>query len=164
MINDKNDLREYLTADKMMLGKSKLGGVTGRYLLWLRRTEYHLNVGNRCRGRFCNSVLKLISIVSGICIPPNTFGKGLGLYHYGSIIVNPTARFGDFCGIQVGVNIAENVSGGDCVYLAPGAKVNNNINIASNVIVASNAVLVRNADTENSTYGGVPAKIISNKG
>lgn len=112
MIQNKRELREYLDADMRMLGASKLKGVTGKYLLWLRRTEYHLNTNHHCRYKVSYTILKIFSLLSGVCIPPNTFGKGLGLYHYGTIIVNPSAQFGDYCGIQAGVNVAENVRGG----------------------------------------------------
>lgn len=112
MITSRKEYLQYLDADKQMLGKAHLTGLTGRYLLWLRRTEYHINVNHLIRKKFSGCILKFYSILSGICIPPNTFGKGLGLFHYGTIVVNPTARFGDYCGIQTGVNIAENVVGG----------------------------------------------------
>lgn len=51
----------------------------------------------------------------GITIGPNSFGKGLYMPHYGSIVVNGTARFGDYCIVQNGVNISESVvcGGGD---------------------------------------------------
>ena len=116
MITSRKEYLQYLDADKQMLGKAHLTGLTGRYLLWLRRTEYHINVNHLIRKKFSGCILKFYSILSGICIPPNTFGKGLGLFHYGTIVVNPTARFGDYCGIQTGVNIAENVVGGLCLF------------------------------------------------
>lgn len=119
MIKCKKDFREYIDADKRMLGKTKMSGITGKYLLWLRRTEYHLNTGHTVRKKISNSILKVYSVLSGICIPPNTFGKGLALFHYGTIIVNPTARFGDYCCIQAGVNIAENVRGGGLCISCP---------------------------------------------
>ena len=110
MIQNKRELCEYLDADMRMLGASRLKGVTGKYLLWLRRTEYHLNTSHHCRYKVSYTILKILSLLSGVCIPPNTFGKGLGLFHYGTIIVNPSARFGDYCGIQAGVNVAENIT------------------------------------------------------
>lgn len=45
----------------------------------------------------------------GITIGPNCFGKGLYIPHYGSIVVNGTAKFGDNCIIQNGVNVSEGV-------------------------------------------------------
>lgn len=108
--------------------------------------------------------LNALSIKTGICIPINTFGKGLALPHYGTIIVNGSARFGDYCVIQAGVNVSANVHGGDYVYLAPGAKINENLTIADHVIVGSNCVVTHSIEDEGCTVVGVPAKKISDKG
>lgn len=105
-----------------------------------------------------------MSIKTGIFIPINTFGKGLALPHYGTIIVNGSARFGDYCVIQVGVNVSANVHGGNYVYLAPGAKINENLTIADHVIVGSNCVVTHSVEYEGCTVAGVPEKKISDKG
>ena len=99
-----------------------------------------------------------MSIKTGIFIPINTFGKGLALPHYGTIIVNGSARFGDYCVIQAGVNVSANVHGGNYVYLAPGAKINENLTIADHVIVGSNCVVTHSVEHEGCTLAGVPAK------
>ena len=164
MIQSKKELVEYLEADKKAVNKNKLIGITGLYIKYLRKTEYHMNVGHSYRKRYYNTVLKVLSVISGICIPPNTFGKGLALFHYGTIIVNPSARFGCNCCIQAGVNVGDGVRGGDFVYLAPGAKINPNVKIASKVIIGSNAVLTKSIEEESVTWAGVPAKKISDKG
>ena len=108
--------------------------------------------------------LNALSIKTGIFIPINTFGKGLALPHYGTIIVNESARFGDYCVIQAGVNVSANVHGGSYVYLAPGAKINENLTIADHVIVGSNCVVTHSVEYEGCTVAGVPAKKISDKG
>lgn len=90
--------------------------------------------------------LNALSIKTGIFIPINTFGKGLALPHYGTIIVNENARFGDYCVIQAGVNVSANVHGGNYVYLAPGAKINENLTIADHVIVGSNCVVTHSVE------------------
>lgn len=108
--------------------------------------------------------MKLLSEKSGICIPINTFGKGLGLFHYGTIIVNATAKFGDYCVIQTCTVISKNVSGGDYVYIAPGVKINDNIQIGNNIILGQNAVVTKNITEDGTTWAGIPAKKISNKG
>lgn len=108
--------------------------------------------------------LNTLSIKTGIYIPINTFGKGLSLPHYGTIIVNGNARFGNYCVVQAGVNVSADVRGGDYVYLAPGAKINENLAIADHVIIGSNCVVTHSIEKEGCTVAGVPAKIISNKG
>ena len=105
-----------------------------------------------------------LSVKSGIQIPPNTFGKGLYIPHHGTIVVNETARFGDYCVIQAGVNISEGVTGGDWVYLAAGCKIMKNVHISSHSIIGANAVLTKNMEEEDSVMAGVPAKLISKEG
>lgn len=103
-------------------------------------------------------------MITGITIPPNTFGKGLYIPHWGSIVVNGSARFGDNCVIQSGVNISEGVRGGDHVYLAAGAKILMNVIISDDVIVAANAVVNRDVTEKNVVVGGIPASVISKRG
>ena len=105
-----------------------------------------------------------MSIKTGIFIPIKTFGKGLALPHYGTIIVHESARFGDYCVIQAGVNISDDVRGGDYVYLAPGVKINEKLTIADHVIVGSNCVVTHSVKDEGCTVAGVPARKISDKG
>lgn len=95
---------------------------------------------------------------TGICIPINTFGKGLGLFHYGTIIVNTTAKFGDYCVIQTCTVISKNVIGGDYVYIAPGVKINDDIKIGNNIILGQNAVITKDIIEDGTTWGGIPAK------
>ena len=40
MIHSKREFREYIDADRRMLGTSRLKGVTGKYLLWLRKQYF----------------------------------------------------------------------------------------------------------------------------
>lgn len=173
MIQNKQDYIEYIEADRVFNNKVKkkpsiFGDYTWKYLRTMRKYEYYLNCGtNVFTWLHCKWVrfrLSRLRLVTGIQIGENVFGKGLGLFHYGSIVVNPTAKFGDYCVIQNGVNISRNVTAGDRVYLAPGAKVNHDIQIASGVIIGSNAVVTHSILEENTTWAGVPAKKISDKG
>ena len=70
-----------------------------RYLRCLRRYEYVVNCKPTLfivRKQLLRLILSQLSVRSGIQIPINTFGKGLYLPHHGTIVVNETARFGDF--------------------------------------------------------------------
>ena len=113
MIKNKNDYIEYVKADRMALNNPNWKSIVWRYLKTMRKAEFYTN----CRGGWIAKLyrfkLKLRSEKSGICIPINTFGKGLGLFHYGTIIVNATAKFGDYCVIQTCTVISKNVSGRD---------------------------------------------------
>lgn len=164
MIENKDDYIEYIKADRMALNNPSWKSVVWRYLKTLRKAEYYTN----CRGGWFAKLyrfkLKLLSEKSGICIPINTFGKGLGLFHYGTIIVNATAKFGDYCVIQTCTVISKKVSGGDYVYIAPGVKINDDVQIGNNIILGQNAVITKDITEDGTTWGGVPAKKISNKG
>ena len=105
-----------------------------------------------------------LSVKTGIQIGINSFGKGLALFHYGSIIVNGTAQFGEFCVVQSDVNVSAGVRGGNEVYIAPGVKILENIAIADNVIIGANAVVCKDIEEPHTSWGGIPAKKISEKG
>ena len=178
MIQSKEDYYEYLAADRKANHIPKYynsiimcriwGGYNFLYLWYLRKLEYILNCKSvlvyRIYARLLFRRFMHWSAITGITIPPNTFGKGLYLPHWGSIVVNGSARFGDNCVVQSGVNISENVHGGNHIYLAAGAKVLMGVNIPDDVIVAANAVVNKNITEPNVVVGGIPASIISKKG
>lgn len=191
MIDSKEKLNEYITADLKALGlyplplKDKVAGMMRpmiwKYELKLRKTEYAHN----CRRRNIvekiiyafrsNSLKKYGYKLGGFTVPINVFGPGLCLAHPGSIVINEGARIGSNARIHVGVNIGnssefgenhtnENVPViGNNVYIGPGAKLYGKIIIGDNVRIAANAVVNKDVPS-NVTVGGVPAKIISNKG
>ncbi|WP_290439328.1 hypothetical protein [Idiomarina sp. MD25a] len=53
--------------------------------------------------------------------------------------------------------------GNNC-YIGPGAKVYGDIQLGDNVAIGANAVVSKNFSEGSYTLGGVPARIISNKG
>ena len=140
------------------------------YNVILRKAEYHINNGHRIRSAYyCYRLLRQ-GMKLGWSIDPNTFGPGMCIVHYGTVVVNPNARIGENARLQAGVNIGASAGEqeaphiGNNVYFGPGAKVFGNITIASNVAIAANAVVNKSCLEEGVTLGGVPAKIISNKG
>ncbi len=100
-----------------------------------------------------NARYKRLSVKTGIQIGINSFGKGLALFHYGSIIVNGTAQFGEFCVVQSDVNVSAGVRGGNEVYIAPGVKILENIAIADNVIIGANAVVCKDIEEPHTSWG-----------
>lgn len=173
MIQNKKDYIEYLEADRVANFKTRkkpriYGDYCWKYLRIMRKYEYLINCRSDVFSKICclfvGYKFARMRLITGIQISENVFGKGLGLFHYGSIVVNETARFGDYCVIQNGVNISKNVTGGDRIYLAPGAKINGDVHIANGVIIGSNAVVTHSIEEENTTWAGIPAKKISDKG
>ena len=172
MIQSKKEYREYVDADRSANhidgGFHKRMLITGRYLKCMRKLEYVLNCYKGLRRTFYGNILKLwlyhLSVKSGITLPPNTFGKGLYLAHHGSIVVNHKARFGNNCVLQNGVNISNDVVGGDHIYLGAGSKVMIGVHLAKDIIVGANAVVTKSFTEENIVLAGIPAVKISNNG
>lgn len=169
MIESKKDFFDYVSADMKVneIGNSpvKYLNVIYKYLYCLRKVAYLSNTNkNKIRLKIWQLILNHYSVKTGITIGPNSFGKGLYLPHYGYVVVNSTARFGDNCVVQCGVNVSESVTGGDSVFLGTGSKLMIGVNIKTGTIVGANAVVTKSFDEENIVIAGIPAKKISNNG
>lgn len=167
MINSKADYYDYLEAYRIANKKKHVranlfGDYTFNYLNLMRKLEYYTNCKSGILASLYKKYLsvryKQMSVKTGIQIGINTFGKGLGLFHYGSIVVNGSARFGDYCVIQSDVNVSAGVQGGDEIYIAPGAKILENVQIADHVIIGANAVISKNITEANTSWGGDPCE------
>lgn len=169
MIKSRSDFREYVKAD---MGRNRISdsffkyfNVIYKYLYCLRKVAYLSNTNkSRLKIRFWQLLLNHYSVKTGITIGPNCFGKGLYLPHYGYVVVNTSARFGDYCVVQCGVNVSESVVGGDKIYLGAGCKLMIGVSVKTGTIVGANAVVTKSFDEENIVIAGIPAKKISNKG
>ena len=166
MISSWNDYVDYIRADDVANGfdQSRFSrfNMIRKYLHCLRKLEYISN----CKSsafllNYYKCKLYRLSLKTGITIGINCFGKGLYIPHHGYIVVNSSAHFGNDCVIQCGVNISENVKGGNHIYLSSGAKLLSNISIADDTIVGANAVVTKSFDEPNIVIAGVPAIIIS---
>ncbi|GAD04233.1 serine acetyltransferase [Agarivorans sp. B2Z047] len=112
---------------------------------------------------------KVIRIVSGVQIPRAAkIGKGLFLPHFGNIVLNKKAHYGDDLTIYHGVTVgakggASSDAGvpviGNKVRLSTGAVVLGNISIGNNVTVGAGAVVVKDVP-ENAVAVGNPARIL----
>lgn len=73
---------------------------TWRYIYTLRHAEYHLNNSNILRYLFYLRRLRAYSRLTGFQIEPNTVGKGLTIFHFGTIIINEKTVIGNNLTIQ----------------------------------------------------------------
>lgn len=183
MIKDKKDLKYYLAADKIAIGvDGKAPNIISKYesdVIWkfqraLRYTEYYHN----CKSKGIHRVIyKLwqyrlfrLQIKTGFGIPINVFGPGLSISHIGTIVINGFARVGKNCRLHpmtcIGVDGHSNkvATIGDNVYISTGVKIIGDVSIADGVCLGANAVVTRSIEEENTTWGGVPAKKISDTG
>lgn len=140
-----------------------------RFIKQLRKTEY---INNCCKS-FVGKIRKLMAYrklqqIERLCgyeIPLNVFGPGLSVPHFGTIVVNGSARIGANCRIHVGVNIgtAKDFGSacpkiGDNVYIGPGAKLFGDIVIADGCVIGANAVVCKSCFNFGKKLIGVPAK------
>lgn len=181
MILSRSDLRDYLAADKLALGRKRTRpapfDLIWRFQRSLRKYEFAIN--DRYSVGYLGGVIvqwykiwyKIYSILCGFSIPPNVFGKGLSIAHRGTIVVNGNARIGENCRLHACVNIGTSPGRadlaptiGDNVYIGPGAKIYGRINIASGIIIGANSVVNKSFDEESICIAGVPVRKISDKG
>lgn len=97
----------------------------------------------------------------GFTIPPNVFGPGLSIPHWGTIIVNDQVRVGARCRLHASTNIGVQDGrapriGDDC-YIGPGAKLYGDIALGHRVVIGANAVVNRSCG-DDCTLVGVPAR------
>lgn len=173
MIKSKQDLKNYIEADKqanrinyylLRLLYGDDGARVIRYLKSLRRLEYDMNTGSILYHwhRFIN---RRLGLKYGLCIVPNTVGKGLYIPHtQGGVIIN-ALHVGDYCIVSGGCVVGNKDSQenratiGDHVELCLGSKVIGKVQIGDNVIIAPNSVVVKDVPA-NAVVSGIPAKII----
>ncbi|MEO7310318.1 MAG: serine acetyltransferase [Chitinophagaceae bacterium] len=115
---------------------------------------------------------KWIEVTTGICIPASVkIGHSFYIAHFGAIIMNRHAVFGNNCNISQGVTIGVSGRGvrrgvpqiGDNVYIGANAVVVGNIKVGHNVLIAANS-LVNTDVPDNAVVMGVPGDIINYKG
>ena len=102
----------------------------------------------------------------GIEIYPNSFEKGLTIWHCGGIVVHPDVKVGENC-ILHGGNCIGNKGTldvypvlGKNVEVGYGATVIGDVYIADNTIIGANAVVVKSVNESGKTVVGIPASQI----
>ena len=176
MIKTKDDLQYYLLCDKLARGETKArpslwGDKLWKFQILYRKSEYHYNNREklwhklayvftywrfrRQRDRLCSE------------LPLNVFAEGLVIWHGQNIIVNENARVGRNFSISAGCCIGH-VNGqtpviGDNVEMTLGSRVLGGVTIANDVTIGAGALVLKDIDTPYTTWGGLPAKCISQK-
>ena len=186
MIKTKQDLKDYISSDNNWYMKPSwkwrfIESITAvpyymikKYLRYLRIFEYHYNNSKGSRfhtylAYYYERRKNILGYRLGIEIGPNCFGRGLSIWHGGSIVVNPGVVAGENC-ILHGANCIGNNGTtddtpilGDNVELGYGAVVIGNVRIANNVRIGANAVVNCSIEDENCTFVGVPARMVRPK-
>lgn len=179
MINSKEELNEYIQADMLANWRNStkpkvFGDEQWKYILAMRKTEYFSSL---CGIRKIVYMLPMafykfryhrLGVLCGYTIPLGICGKGLGLPHRGSIVINTKTKIGKNCRIHQCVTIgstsgtSDSAKIGDNVFIGAGACIIGPVSIANDVAIGANAVVVQSITEPGTTWGGIPAKKISN--
>lgn len=144
-------------------------GIGFKYLFWLRLNHYLDSKSRvwwpfRLIGRI---LLRRYSLQFGIDISRYAkVGPGLKIEHFGGVFVNRQAQIGKHCTLCQDVTLGGHRGAphlADFVFLGPGAKLLNGIQIGTNVIVGANCVITQDIPTD-AVVVGIPAKVISTEG
>ena len=80
---------------------------------------------------------------------PPIAGKGLTIWHWGPIIINPATVIGENCTLYPGVLIGHKIPAGgtavigDNVFIGAGAKIIGLFKIGNNVVIGQNCVITK---------------------
>ena len=177
MISSKKELRFFISADRLMAGKPIKKGwkewvldiiypnyILG-YLRSMRYVAYFLNTEKKgasaIRYFYHKWNFQRLGVKLGFSIGPNTFGYGLVVPHYGTIVVNGGTRAGKYCVLHTSTCIggAGNVIG-NALYLASGATIMGpNVTLDDNVSIATNSMVNKSFSEPNILLAGTPASI-----
>lgn len=180
MIKNKIDYYFYKEADRIIAGREKetltvriklllMPDHIGRFLKILRKVEYYQNCSAGIWGKLKTNYYKYkfykISLKLGFTIPPNVFGPGLFIPHYGTIVINKNANVGANCVLHTStcINVKEVVSLGDNVYISTGVIIAGNVKIEDNVTISANSFVNKNVEGTNILIGGTPAKVVKER-
>ena len=184
MIKSKADYKLFLKEDRKALGITKPTKLLDKIFNFLspnsllkfqetlRKSEYYKNCSSNPFAKFyyyyIRFLLKKKSVKLGLTIPENTFGPGLAIVHYGTIVINVNSKIGANCRIHACTNIGASGGSkkapiiGDNVYIGPGAKIYGDIKLANNIAISANAVVNKSFEEENILLAGNPAVKIKN--
>lgn len=186
MIKSRRDLKEYLTADNLIYQRNF--GIKGflqhlidspisdqkyiwKYIKTMRYAEYWINKYNSYKTPFALYYLyklRKYGRKTGFQIHPNTCGKGIKIWHYGSIIINSRCAIGKNVTMRPPILLGHKLANepspivGNNVEINSGVKIIGNIQIGDDVIIGPNAVVVSNIPS-HSIAVGVPARVIKTR-
>ena len=193
MIESRNQLYQYLEADRIAFNKPKsrnfkecvinvfMRDYNYEFVRCLRKLEYWSYVAKKSKG-LKTQIAKIISFylqtrklklrtLTGIELHEGCCGPGIHIAH-GKVVVHHNAQIGANCklmsDVTIGINGRKDVSGvpviGNRVFIGTGAKIIGPIYIADEVVIGANAVVVNSIDEPGITVAGNPAKKVSDRG
>lgn len=134
-----------------------------KYVTYLRREEA---AGNKLACFFWRRKKNDLGSRLGIVAYAGTCGKGLQIWHYGSVIISGDARVGENCifhGQACIGNDGKNDKApviGNNVDIGVGARIIGDITIADDVRIGANAVVTKSCLEKGATLVGCPARVL----
>ena len=171
MIRTKKELLFYIMADSMMNRgyfkpsiKQRIHSLISPdyimdFLVAMRKVDYFSHsIGGCIQLRYYRHKLKNLSLKLGFSIEPDVFGYGLIIPHYGTIVVGPNNKIGNYAVLHTSTCITSRPKSiGDYFYLSTGAKVITGEDIGDNVMVSANSVVIKGCIGGNALLVGAPA-------
>jgi serine O-acetyltransferase len=180
MIQNKEDLREYLSAEKgLYFGGEKSSFLEAfllrskNYRIWqylhiLRLAEYHKNqhsVWHKIAFVWFHHRKYVVGHKLGFEIPENCVKKGLMIYHIAPIVINEDAKMGEFCCIVGNFCLGNTGAGtsspvlGNKVTAGWGSCVIGEVKVADEVVIGAGCVLTHSVDRKGAKVLGVPGRV-----
>jgi serine O-acetyltransferase len=114
-------------------------------------------------------LFRVVETLTGISLPKScVIGKGLRIWHFGCVFINPAAVIGENCTLRQGVTIGNRHEGGgspvlgDSVELGAYAQILGDVRIGSHCRIGAMAVVLTNIP-DGATAVGQPARIVPYK-
>lgn len=178
MIEDRTELRKVLEHDALANNRDRIkcrlfGDEIWKWIVCYRKMDYFsnaasINLIDKIEKVYVKYLFHKLSVLLGYSIPVGKVGSGLSIAHVGAIVINGNTTVGKNLRIHEGVTIgATNGSKnapqlGDNVFIGTGAKIIGDLKIASDVAIGANAVVVKDINESGTTWGGIPARKLSN--
>jgi len=180
MIKNKTDYIFYRESDRIISGRNKKTFFDGIKLFFipdsisdfmtlLRTVEYYencsKNILDKIKSKYFKHKFRKKSLQLGFSIPPNVFGPGLFIPHYGTIVINSKATVGANCVLHTSTCITakDYIEMGNNVYISTGAIIAGNLKINDNVTIGANSLLNKSFNETDVLLAGSPATIIKKR-
>ena len=173
MIHSKNDLKKILKYEKniyfnnsfAIFLRKKISSdeeyLIYKYIKYLRLSDWYFNEKKWIPHMYYRRKKNRLGAMLGISISHDLIGKGLRIWHYGSIIINGKAKIGENCQFHGNNCIGNKGIGyendvpiiGNNVDVGVGACIIGKIYVADNIRIGANAFYEKGI-----TIAGIPAK------
>ena len=137
--------------------------VIWKYVTYLRREEA---AANKLTEYFWRRKKNNLGAKLGITAYAGCCGKGLHIWHWGSVIISGDARIGENCTLHGQACIGNDGKSekapliGNNVDIGVGARIIGDIVIADNVKIGANAVVTKSCLEKGVTLVGCPARVL----